>query len=207
MKKLILNLVFCILTLISFAQKGTFCDENNWFRINFIFTDSITIVKPFYYAGHLPAYGYGKYEIKNDSLLITYTLSTDTTYYYTTSDIQPHNDSIYIVFIDDERPITLSYTQNTNKWSEHILQDQSSFLIERRNEDLLLDYGVHIVSIPTSIIMDRSISAVNIKLGEQSCIKEKKDIFYLAVKNDSEIIIDNKLLKKCNCNKPSTPIF
>ena len=212
MKKAITFFIMSIYTISSLAQvKGKYCDKDNWFRIDFVSEDSLVIIKPFYIVGHLPAYGFGKYKTGNDSLLINYKHNyiADSIFYYTATSTEK-NDSITLIFVDDERPISLSYTKYTNKSLEHFISEQPIYKLKREDEDLYLDYYGGIgVNIPANVIANENIVSVSIKWvqGTNNYIKEKSDHFTLKIKSNSKIILNGKILEKCNCKKKATPIF
>jgi hypothetical protein len=209
MKKELLTLLLSIVFAVgSPAQlKGCFCDENNWFRIDFVSADSLTVIKPFYFAGHLPAYGYGMYKVEQDSLYIDYGIRTDTTYYTLRPDTSLPNDSITLKFVDDDRPISISFTKNTGDIHSHLLTELPVYKIIRLNEDLILDYGSEKVIIPAGKVMNKDYNLIEIKVHNEPFIRERFDKYSLSIINDSEIRLNNTELNKNNCKKKSTPIF
>ena len=211
MKKIVTFLIISIFAVNSFAQpKGKYCDKDNWFRIDFVSKDSLVILKPFYSVGHISACGYGKYKIRNDSLLINYKHNyiADSIFYYTATSTE-RSDSIILIFIDDDRPMYLSYTKNTDKHFEHLLSQEPIYKLKRDDKDLYVDYFNIGISIPSNVITNENIVSVSIKLitGTHNYIKEIFDNFTLIIKNNSKIILNGKTLEKCNCKKKATPIF
>jgi hypothetical protein len=181
---------------------GKFCCDNNWDRIEFK-SDSVVIIKPFYYGGHFGAVGKGTYWLDNDTLYIVYSHESKTDF-RTLSDGKYHKDSIDLYF-SGAMPIRISYANLSDTIYDIGMSMKKT--IVRRNDSLYIESFFSNQIIPNDIINDTDITGLEIYLDEQSYILERFDTFGLKIISETEIMLEGKKLNKNNCDKKPSPIY
>jgi len=203
MKRVSIITVIFMFNLITYGQvRGKYCCDNNWTRIDFKTSDSLNIMKPFYYGSHFPGYGEGIYKIKHDSLFIEYIHKPKSNYKPISTEITK-TDSINLCFRRD-LPTVIKYM---NQKDTIRYDSEPKLQIKRMNDSLYIESIFTSIVIPAKVLTQKNISSLVIYLDNSLLIKEKSDTFKLDIINDSEIILNQQSLKKCNCDKKSKPIY